>query len=66
MSQRNKYVEIANAAGEHAKVMPSSVKLWERNGWTVVDDGSSETRSDEHPQGEDQHQLSLLDDKNKE
>lgn len=59
---KKKYVEIANSRGDHAKVMPSSVKLWERNGWTVVDDGSSETPD----QVEDQQQLSLLDNTNKE
>lgn len=43
------------------EVMPSAVKVWDRRGWTVVDDGSSET-----PDQRDQQQLSLLDDENKE
>lgn len=28
-------------------VMSSSAAVWERNGWTVVDDGNSETDSPE-------------------
>ena len=62
-----KMVEMANKDGDHQKVMPSAVKVWQRNGWTVVDDGSSETpaQTPEHTQ-RDQQQLSLLDNENKE
>jgi hypothetical protein len=30
-----------------AEVMPSAVPAWERNGWTVADDGSSEEAPEE-------------------
>lgn len=63
MSQRTKYVEIQKG-GEKAKVMPSSVPVWEKHGWTLVDDGDSEARSNE-PQAEGD-QLFVLDTKNKE
>jgi hypothetical protein len=37
-----RYVTITKD-GEEGQCMPSAVKTWERNGWTVVDDGSSES-----------------------
>jgi hypothetical protein len=37
--------------GQEAEVMPSSVTAWERNGWTLVDDESSDeaTPAPENP-----------------
>ena len=36
--------------GIEAEVLPESVKAWERNGWTAVDDGSSEQAEAEAPE----------------
>jgi hypothetical protein len=33
--------------GMDAEVMPTAVPAWERNGWTVADDGSSEEAVEE-------------------
>ena len=36
-----------NKPGQHSIwVLPSAVPVWERNGWTAVDDRSSETDSE--------------------
>jgi hypothetical protein len=29
-------------SGLEGEIMPSSLRAWERNGWTAVEDGSSE------------------------
>lgn len=29
-------------SGDESSIMPSSLAVWERNGWTAVEDGSSE------------------------
>lgn len=38
---KTKYVTIEKD-GEQGQIMPASISVWEKNGWTVVDDGSSE------------------------
>ena len=45
-----RYVKIEKD-GVEGQCMPAAVKAWERNGWTVVDDGSSES-APEAPAGE--------------
>jgi hypothetical protein len=37
-----KHVKITSPDGDEAHVHPSSVAAYERRGWTVEDDGSSE------------------------
>jgi hypothetical protein len=37
-----RYVKITKD-GEEGQCMPSAAKAWEKHGWTVVDDGSSES-----------------------
>jgi hypothetical protein len=37
-----RYVKITKD-GQEGECLPESVKGWERHGWTVVDDGSSES-----------------------
>lgn len=53
--------------GETATIQASAAGVWVRRGWTLVDDGSSETpaQNPEQPQV-DADQLSLLDHENKE
>lgn len=41
---RAKEVKITKD-GLEGRVLPSSVAAWERNGWTVEDDGSNEPSS---------------------
>lgn len=38
---KNRFVEIEKD-GIRGECLPSAVRVWERDGWTVVDDGSSE------------------------
>lgn len=44
MPKQKKTVTIAKG-DIRAEVLPSSVQGWQENGWTLVDDGSSETDS---------------------
>lgn len=46
-----KYVKIEKD-GVEGQCMPAAVKVWEANGWTVVDDGSSESAPEE-PAGDE-------------
>lgn len=57
----NKHITITN--GElTGQCLPSALKLWERNGWTVLDHGDSEPDStDEADTQAEPDQLSLLD-----
>jgi hypothetical protein len=48
-----RYVKITKD-GIEAECLPESVKAYERHGWTVVDDGSSETAPAAAPAGETQ------------
>lgn len=43
-----KYVQIEKD-GIQGECLPSAVKTWEANGWTVVDDGDSENGSEVEP-----------------
>jgi hypothetical protein len=38
-----KPVQMHKEGQETISVMPTSVGVWTRNGWTLVDDGDSET-----------------------
>lgn len=47
---RSKQIKITKD-GEEGYALASSLPAWERNGWTVADDGSSEEEAEvtEHP-----------------
>jgi len=40
---KTKWIEITYD-DQTARVLPESVPAWEENGWTVVEDGSSESQ----------------------
>jgi hypothetical protein len=46
-----RYVQIEKD-GVEGQCMPAAVKAWEKHGWTVVDDGSSES-APEAPVGDE-------------
>lgn len=64
---KQKLVTIKNGDLE-SRVLPGSVAAWERNGWTAVDDGSSEASPEVKAEGTPEEQVTyvLPDDKNEE
>ena len=50
-NQKTRYISIKSEDGVEGRILNESLPAWERNGWTVVDDGSSE--SGQEPESED-------------
>jgi hypothetical protein len=45
LSYRKNLVKMSKSGAKNIYVVKSSVKAWQRNGWTAADDGSSKTDS---------------------